>query len=97
MERAVPRPIAHHTGGPGNALSVSVPPRIIGTPFYLMEYCPGLVYKDPTLPGLEPSQRWAIYTAMNRVLCKIHSVDFKAMGLEDYGKHGEHKAACLSC
>ncbi|XP_045056966.1 acyl-CoA dehydrogenase family member 10 isoform X3 [Desmodus rotundus] len=64
--------------------------RIIGTPFYLMEYCPGLVYKDPTLPGLEPSQRWAIYTAMNRVLCKIHSVDFKAMGLEDYGKHGDY-------
>ncbi|KAM5311689.1 acyl-CoA dehydrogenase family member 10 isoform 1-T3 [Glossophaga mutica] len=66
--------------------------RIIGTPFYLMEYCPGLVYKDPTLPGLEPSQRQAIYTAMNRVLCKIHSVDFKAMGLEDYGKHGDYIA-----
>lgn len=65
---------------------------IIGTPFYLMEYCPGLVYKDPTLPGLEPSQRRAVYTAMNRVLCKIHSVDFKAAGLGDYGKHGDYIA-----
>ncbi|KAF6080364.1 hypothetical protein HJG60_000163 [Phyllostomus discolor] len=71
--------------------------RIIGTPFYLMEYCPGLVYKDPALPGLEPSQRRAVYTAMNRVLCRIHSVDFQAAGLEDYGKQGEHKAARLSC
>ncbi|XP_033692795.1 acyl-CoA dehydrogenase family member 10 isoform X5 [Tursiops truncatus] len=67
-------------------------PRVIGTPFYLMEYCPGLIYKDPSLPGLEPSQRRAIYTAMNRVLCKIHSVDLKAAGLEDYGKHGDYVA-----
>ncbi|KAM9746666.1 acyl-CoA dehydrogenase family member 10 isoform 3-T3 [Dama dama] len=65
---------------------------VIGTPFYLMEYCPGLIYKDPSLPGLEPSQRRAIYTAMNRVLCKIHSVDLKAAGLEDYGKHGDYVA-----
>lgn len=64
--------------------------RIIGTPFYLMEYCPGLVYKDPALPGLEPSQRRAVYTAMNRVLCRIHSVDFQAAGLEDYGNHGDY-------
>ncbi|XP_014642721.1 PREDICTED: acyl-CoA dehydrogenase family member 10 [Ceratotherium simum simum] len=64
--------------------------RVIGTPFYLMEYCPGLVYKDPSLPGLEPSERRAIYTAMNRVLCQIHSVDLKATGLEDYGKHGDY-------
>ncbi|XP_030886516.1 LOW QUALITY PROTEIN: acyl-CoA dehydrogenase family member 10 [Leptonychotes weddellii] len=63
---------------------------VIGTPFYVMEYCPGLIYRDPFLPGLEPSQRWAIYTAMNRVLCKIHSVDLKAAGLEDYGKHGDY-------
>ncbi|XDB59207.1 hypothetical protein AB1E18_012607 [Capra hircus] len=65
---------------------------VVGTPFYLMEYCPGLIYKDPSLPGLEPSQRRAIYTAMNRVLCKIHSVDLKAAGLEDYGKHGDYLA-----
>ncbi|XP_007529640.1 acyl-CoA dehydrogenase family member 10 isoform X2 [Erinaceus europaeus] len=64
--------------------------RVIGTPFYLMEYCPGRIYKDPSLPGLEPSQRQAIYTAMNQVLCKIHSVDLKAAGLEDYGKHGDY-------
>lgn len=65
---------------------------VIGTPFYLMEYCPGHVYKDPSLPGLEPSQRRAIYTAMNRVLCKIHSVDPQAAGLEDYGKRGDYIA-----
>ncbi|XP_058994826.1 acyl-CoA dehydrogenase family member 10 isoform X3 [Mustela lutreola] len=63
---------------------------VIGMPFYLMEYCPGLIYRDPSLPGLDPSQRRAIYTATNRVLCKIHSVDLKAAGLEDYGKHEDY-------
>ncbi|XP_049721482.1 LOW QUALITY PROTEIN: acyl-CoA dehydrogenase family member 10 [Elephas maximus indicus] len=66
---------------------------IIGTPFYLMEYCPGLIYKDPSLPGLEPSQRQAVYTAMNRALAQIHSVDLRAAGLEDYGKQGGY----ISC
>ncbi|XP_027713189.1 acyl-CoA dehydrogenase family member 10 isoform X2 [Vombatus ursinus] len=63
---------------------------IIGTPFYLMEYCPGQIYKEASLPGMEPSQRKAIYTAMNQVLCQLHSVDIKAAGLEDYGKHGDY-------
>ncbi|XP_042708386.2 acyl-CoA dehydrogenase family member 10 isoform X4 [Chrysemys picta bellii] len=63
---------------------------IIGTPFYLMEYCTGHIYKDHSLPGLDPGQRRAIYTVMNKVLCKIHRVDLKAAGLEDYGKHGNY-------
>ncbi|XP_055963190.1 acyl-CoA dehydrogenase family member 10 isoform X2 [Sorex fumeus] len=65
---------------------------IIGTPFYVMEYCPGLIYKDPSLPGLSRGQRQAIYAAVSRVLCQIHSVDLKAAGLEDYGKHGDYIA-----
>ncbi|XP_069475615.1 acyl-CoA dehydrogenase family member 10 isoform X2 [Ambystoma mexicanum] len=63
---------------------------MIGTPFYLMEYCPGKIYKDPSLPGLAPTQRRAIYDAMNQVLCKIHTVDIAAAGLDDYGKHGRY-------
>ncbi|XP_069877579.1 acyl-CoA dehydrogenase family member 10-like isoform X1 [Dipodomys merriami] len=63
---------------------------VVGTPFYLMEYCPGLIYKDPSLPGLDPSHRRAIYTAMNKALCTIHSVDLKATGLEGYGKQGDY-------
>lgn len=63
---------------------------VIGTPFYLMEYYPGQIYMDASLPGLEPCQRRAIYEAMNRVLCKIHSVDITAAGLNDYGKHGKY-------
>lgn len=67
---------------------ICVPASIIGTPFYLMEYCPGIIYKDPSLPGLEPSRRQAIYSAMNQVLCRIHSVDLQAVGLDSFGKQG---------
>ncbi|XP_032085673.1 acyl-CoA dehydrogenase family member 10 isoform X2 [Thamnophis elegans] len=63
---------------------------VIGTPFYLMEYSPGRIFKDPSLPELEPHQRKEVYRAMNGVLCQIHSVGIKAVGLEDYGKHGNY-------
>ncbi|KAM6166396.1 LOW QUALITY PROTEIN: acyl-CoA dehydrogenase family member 10 [Erethizon dorsatum] len=63
---------------------------VIGTPFYVMEYCPGRIYKDPSLPGLEPSQRRAVYTAMNRVLCQIHSMDLQAAVPDGYEKQGDY-------
>ncbi|XP_018413825.1 PREDICTED: acyl-CoA dehydrogenase family member 10 isoform X1 [Nanorana parkeri] len=71
-------------------LSLCEDSSIIGTPFYMMEYCAGRIFKDPALPELDSKQRQAIYTAMNEVLCKIHSVDIKAAGLEDYGKQGAY-------
>ncbi|NXO56476.1 ACD10 dehydrogenase, partial [Aramus guarauna] len=61
-----------------------------GTPFYLMEHCAGRVYSDGSLPELQPSQRGAIYAAMNQVLSKIHSVDLRAAKLEDLGEHGNY-------
>ncbi|XP_018118918.1 acyl-CoA dehydrogenase family member 10 isoform X1 [Xenopus laevis] len=63
---------------------------IIGTPFYVMEYLTGRIFKDPALPGMETKQRSAIYSAMNQALCKIHNVDIKTAGVEDYGKHGAY-------
>ncbi|KAJ8415481.1 hypothetical protein AAFF_G00424610 [Aldrovandia affinis] len=63
-------------------------PSILGTPFYLMEFCPGRVFLDPSLPGLSPEERREVYKAMTNVLCQIHRVDISAVGLEDYGKPG---------
>ncbi|KAM4052325.1 acyl-CoA dehydrogenase family member 10 isoform 1-T2 [Anomaloglossus baeobatrachus] len=63
---------------------------IIGTPFFLMEFLAGRVFKDPALPGMDAKQRHDIYTEMNKVLCKIHSVDIQAAQLEDYGKQGAY-------
>ena len=44
------------------------------------------IFKDPALPGLSEPDRAAVYSAMNGVLAKIHSVDVNHAGLGDYGK-----------
>ncbi len=59
---------------------------IIGTMFYVMEYVEGRVYTDRLLPGCTQPQRAEMYDAMNDVLAKLHSVDYKAVGLSDFGK-----------
>ncbi len=63
---------------------------IIGRAFYLMEYVAGRVLWDPTLPGMTPPERTAIYDEMNRVLAALHSVDVQAVGLADYGRPGNY-------
>jgi aminoglycoside phosphotransferase (APT) family kinase protein len=50
-------------------------PSILGTPFYIMEHVSGVIYTDPSLPSLIPSDRRAVYIAMAKVLASIHAVD----------------------
>jgi aminoglycoside phosphotransferase (APT) family kinase protein len=59
---------------------------VIGTMFYVMDYVEGRVYPDRLLPGCTVEQRRAMYDSMNDVLAKLHRVDFRAVGLEDFGK-----------
>ena len=59
---------------------------VIGTPFYVMEFLEGRVFRDPALPGTEPAERSAIYSAMSDTLARLHKVDWKAAGLESFGK-----------
>ena len=63
---------------------------IIGTPFFIMEHVQGRVFGDLTLPGIPPDDRRAIYFDMIRVLTDLHSVDYIAQGLENYGKPGNY-------
>lgn len=61
---------------------------LIGTPFYIMERVEGRVLHDNTLPDMSPEERGQYYAAMNATLAKLHAVDFRAVGLEDFGKDG---------
>lgn len=62
---------------------------VIGTPFYLMEYCQGRIFWNVQLPEVEtPAERKAIYDELVRVLAALHKVDYRAVGLGDYGKEG---------
>ena len=65
---------------------------VIGTWFFIMEFVEGRVLWEPTLPDLEPAQRFAIYDAMNETLARLHGVDYEAVGLGDFGKPGNYFA-----
>jgi aminoglycoside phosphotransferase (APT) family kinase protein len=73
----VPRPLAHCDD-----------PSVIGTPFYVMERVRGVVLRAKTPPGLvldAPAMR-TISEATCDTLVEIHSLDWRAAGLADFGK-----------
>lgn len=53
-----------------------------------MEHVVGRIFEDHLLEDCTPEERRAIYSEMIKTLCKIHSVDIQAAGLQDYGKQG---------
>ena len=65
-------------------------PAVVGTPFYLMRFLEGRVLADQSLPGMEPTERAAIYGEMVRVLAALHRVEFGALGLTDFGRPGNY-------
>ncbi|HEV8438649.1 MAG TPA: phosphotransferase [Methylomirabilota bacterium] len=67
-------------------------PSVVGTAFYIMEYVHGRVLSDPRLPDVAPAERARIYDAMNDVLARLHTVDWQAVGLADFGKPGNYFA-----
>lgn len=59
---------------------------IIGTPFYVMEYIDGRIFRDPAIPELRPPERTAIYNTMVDTMATLHSVGWESKGLEGFGK-----------
>ena len=63
---------------------------LIGSMFYIMEFCDGRIFWDSAIPEVGKSERSAIYDEMNRVLAALHRVDFERAGLTDFGKPGSY-------
>lgn len=63
---------------------------VIGSSFYVMEHIKGRNFYDPSLPDLTNADRGAVIDDMNRVLAAMHDVDIDAVGLSDYGPHGNY-------
>ncbi|MBU2548442.1 MAG: phosphotransferase [Proteobacteria bacterium] len=63
---------------------------VIGTAFYVMEYVRGRLIEDVTLKDFTPKERYKIYEDMNRVMAALHTVDYEALGLTDFGKPGSY-------
>lgn len=69
---------------------------VIGTIFYIMECIDGRVLWDQKLPGFSAEERAAMYDSLNDAIAKLHNVDVKAVGLEDFGKPGNYFARQIS-
>jgi aminoglycoside phosphotransferase (APT) family kinase protein len=70
---------------------------IIGTAFYIMERMQGRIFREPTATeAANAEERAAIFDAMNDTLAKIHMVDWKTLGLENFGKPGNYMTRQVS-
>ncbi len=77
-------------------LSLCTDKGVIGTDFYLMSWVQGRVFSDPAMPGVEPSERREIYLDLVRVLGQIHNVDYKTVGLANFGRPANYVARQIS-
>ena len=64
---------------------------VIGSAFYVMEYLDGRIFWDQRLPEIaSPAARAAMFQSMNAVIAALHSVDYGAVGLGDFGRPGNY-------
>jgi aminoglycoside phosphotransferase (APT) family kinase protein len=69
---------------------------VVGTTFFIMECVDGRIFWAPDLPKFSKEERTALYDNVNEVLARLHSFDFVALGLEDYGKPGNYFSRQIS-
>ena len=65
-------------------------PDVLGTDFYVMDFADGRNLWDGTLPEYPAAERTGVYNAMCDTLAALHTTDFAAIGLGDYGKPGNY-------
>jgi aminoglycoside phosphotransferase (APT) family kinase protein len=63
---------------------------VIGSMFYVMEFCDGRIFWDAALPERDKPERGLVYDEMIRILAELHKVDYEAVGLGDFGKPGNY-------
>jgi aminoglycoside phosphotransferase (APT) family kinase protein len=64
--------------------------QIIGTWFYVMDCVTGRNVWDATFPQVERGERPRYFDAMNVVIAHLHSIDFREIGLADFGRAGNY-------
>jgi len=70
-----------------DVLAVCADPQVIGAPFYIMELIEGEVIVTSVPSALDtPAERARIGDELIDALVEIHAVDWRAAGLEDFGK-----------
>jgi aminoglycoside phosphotransferase (APT) family kinase protein len=65
---------------------------VIGSAFYVMAFLDGRIFWDPRLPDVAPAEHPAMFQSMNAVIAALHSVDYAAVGLAEFGRPGNYMA-----
>jgi aminoglycoside phosphotransferase (APT) family kinase protein len=65
---------------------------VIGTMFFVMDHVDGRVLWDPSLAEMARDDRAALYDSIIDTLAGLHSIDYEAIGLADYGRPGNYFA-----
>ncbi|WP_119166758.1 phosphotransferase [Algihabitans albus] len=65
---------------------------VIGTAFYIMDFVAGRILADPAAPGMTPTERRKSRLAMVDVLASLHAVDWRDLGLADFGRSENYLA-----
>src|ERR1700722_13622405 len=55
-----------------------------------MDFLKGRIFRDARMPGVAPAERAALYDDLNATLARLHAVDWRAAGLEDFGRPGNY-------
>jgi aminoglycoside phosphotransferase (APT) family kinase protein len=63
---------------------------VIGTWFYVMDFVNGRIIWDATFPNVARADRPRYFDAMNATIAQLHSIDYRAIGLGDYGRPGNY-------
>ncbi|GGE34276.1 aminoglycoside phosphotransferase [Agaricicola taiwanensis] len=65
---------------------------VLGYAFYVMTFVDGRIFPRPSLPGVTPADRTAIYDAMTDTLARLHSYDPHTLGLASLNKSSGYLA-----
>jgi aminoglycoside phosphotransferase (APT) family kinase protein len=65
---------------------------VVGTWFYVMDMVEGRIFWDATLPDVSRDDRADYFDAMNSTIAALHTVDYRAIGLETFGRPGNYFA-----
>ena len=65
-------------------------PEIIGTAFFIMDFVEGRIFWDSSLSDVSPAARTPLFNALIDTLADLHMIDYKKIGLQDYGKTGNY-------
>jgi aminoglycoside phosphotransferase (APT) family kinase protein len=63
---------------------------VLGTAFFIMDKVDGRVLDDQFAPAFTAEDRSAVYEHLLQVLADFHSVDYRAVGLESFGRPGNY-------